>query len=150
MKILLAVDGSTTSNAALDSVARRPWPADTDVEIVTAIQKPIIVGMEPWAATPEYFEQLEKAVKEAGKAVVDAAVKRFGESADKALHVSGQVIEGPASQAIVVEAQKCGADLIVIGSRGLGAWNRLILGSVSSSVVHHANCSVEVVRDRAA
>ena len=44
------------------------------------------------------------------------------------------------------EAEKWGADLIVMGSRGLGAWNRLLLGSVSDSVVHHAKSSVEIVR----
>jgi nucleotide-binding universal stress UspA family protein len=47
---------------------------------------------------------------------------------------------------IVEEAERWGADLIVMGSRGLGAWNRLLLGSVSSAVVHHAKCSVEIVR----
>ncbi len=48
--------------------------------------------------------------------------------------------------AVDEEAERWGADLIVMGSRGLGTWNRLLLGSVSSAVVNHAKCSVEIVR----
>lgn len=147
MKILLAVDGSANSNAAIDAVGRRPWPAGSQVKIITAIQIPITVGIEPWAANPAYFEQLEKAVKESGKSVVEAAVKRLTNAAGNALDINGGVLEGPPSQMIVDEAAQWGADLIVMGSRGLGAWNRLLLGSVSSSVVHHAPCSVEIVRE---
>jgi nucleotide-binding universal stress UspA family protein len=62
------------------------------------------------------------------------------------LKISSKIIEGPPRQVIVDEAEKWGADLIVMGSRGLGAWNRLLLGSVSSAVVYHAKCSVEIVR----
>jgi len=53
---------------------------------------------------------------------------------------------GPAGPAIVKQVDAGGHDLVVMGSRGLGAWSRLLLGSVSSAVVHHAKCSVEIVR----
>lgn len=56
------------------------------------------------------------------------------------------MIEGPPREIIVDEADKWGADLIVMGSRGLGAWSRVLLGSVSNAVVHHAKCSVLIVR----
>lgn len=148
MKILLAVDGSQNSNAAIDVVSRRPWPPNSEVKVVTAIQTPVIVGMEPWAATPAYFDQLDKAVKDNGKAVVDAALKRLTDTAESTLKVCSEVLEGPPAQMIVEEAETWGADLIVMGSRGLGALNRFFLGSVSSGVVHHAKCSVEIVRDR--
>ena len=65
---------------------------------------------------------------------------------DKTLKLSTEIIEGSPRQVIVDEAENWRADLIVMGSRGLGAWNRLLLGSVSSGVVHHAKCSVEIVR----
>jgi nucleotide-binding universal stress UspA family protein len=148
MKILLAVDGSPNSEAAISEVAGRPWPPGSEVRVITAVETPVIVGMEPWAATPVYFEQLEKSVKEGARSVLDAALSKLSTTADKSLKVGGEVLEGPASQMIVDEAQKWGADLIVMGSRGLGAWNRLFLGSVSSAVVHHAKCSVEIVRFR--
>ena len=52
----------------------------------------------------------------------------------------------PALEAVLAEVRESGADLIVIGTRGLNAAQRLILGSVSTNVVHHAHCDVLVVR----
>ena len=146
MKILLAVDGSACSDAAIEEVLRRPWPPQSEVKAITAFETPITVGMEPWAATPTYFDQLEKAVREAAKAVIDGAMKKLKAIQDTTLKISSETIQGPPKQVIVEEAERWGADLILMGSRGLGAWNRLLLGSVSSAVVHHAKCSVEIVR----
>ena len=146
MKILLAVDGSSYSNAAIEEVAHRPWPPQSEVKVITAAELPTMPGMEPWATTSAYFEEMDKAVREGAKSVIDAALLKLTNPQDKTLKVSSEIIPGPSRQVIVEEAERWGADLIVIGSRGLGAWNRLLLGSVSNSVVHHATCSVEVVR----
>lgn len=146
MKILVAVDGSAYSDAAVDEVVHRPWPSQSEVKVITAAETPLMVGMEPWAPSPEYFEQLEKSVREAAKAVIESALLKLKSIEDKTLKISSEIIQGPTRQVIVEEAERWGADLIVMGSRGLGAWNRLLLGSVSSAVVHHAKCSVEIVR----
>lgn len=146
MKILLAVDGSAYSDAALEEVLRRQWPAHSEVRVITAFQLPAVVGMEPWVPAPQYFEQIEGSVREAAEGAKGRALARLREIGDQALEISGDAIQGPAAQVIVEEAERWGADLIVMGSRGLGAWNRLLLGSVSSAVVHHAKCSVEIVR----
>lgn len=145
MKILLAVDGSTYSDAAIDEVLRRPWPARSEVKVITAFETPIMVGMEPWAATPIYFDELDNAVRSAAQAILDGALEKL-KAIKHTLKISSEVIPGPPRQVIIEEAERWSADLIIIGSRGLGAWNRLLLGSVSSAVVHHAPCSVEVVR----
>jgi len=146
MKILLAVDGSAYSDAAIEEVTHRPWPPKSEVRVITAAETPILVGMEPWAASPEYFENLEKLVREAAKAVIESALLKLKTTEDKTLKISSEIIQGPPRQVIVEEAERWNADLVVMGSRGLSTWNRLLLGSVSNSVVHHANCSVEVVR----
>jgi nucleotide-binding universal stress UspA family protein len=146
MKILLTVDGSAYSEAAIEEVGKRPWPPQSEIKIITAAETPLMVGMEPWAISPEYFEELEKSFREAGDAVIRDALKKLKESGDKTSKISTEIIQGPPRQVIVEEAEKWGADLIVMGSRGLGTWNRLLLGSVSSAVVHHAKCSVEIVR----
>jgi nucleotide-binding universal stress UspA family protein len=127
-------------------VQRRPWPLQSEIKVITAAETPTIVGAEAWALPPEYFLQLEKSVCEAAKVVIDGALLRLKSIEDKTLTITGEVIEGPPGRVIVEEAERWGADLIIIGSRGLGAWNRLLLGSVSSAVVHHAKCSVEIVR----
>jgi len=147
MKILLAVDGSVYSDAAVEEVAKRPWPSQSELKVITAAERPLMGGMEPWAAPlPEYFEQLEKSVREAAEAVIEVALLKLKTTDNKTLKIAGKTIQGSPKQVIVEEAESWGADLIVMGSRGLGTWNRLLLGSVSNSVVHHANCSVEIVR----
>ena len=146
MKILLAVDGSQCSDAAIKEVIKRPWPPQSEVRIVSAVEIPMIigVGLEPWPVN--YYEELQKTALDAAKTIIDNAVRKLSEVSDKTLKITREIIGGPPSQVIVEEAQKWGADLIVMGSRGLGAWNRLLLGSVSNAVVHHAKCSVEIVR----
>lgn len=153
MKILLAVDGSAYSDAAVEEIVKRPWPPESEIKVITAVALPIMVGMvgiEPWAASPEYFEPMEKAIRGAAEDVIKQAMAKLNTIDDKTLKISTEIIEGSPSQVIVDEAEKWHADLIVVGSRGLGAWNRLLLGSVSSGVVHHAKCSVEIVRPPAA
>ena len=146
MRILLAVDGSADSDAAIEEVLGRPWPAQSEVRVITAFETPLMVGVEPWAVTPTYFEQLENAARASAKAIVDGALEKLKTIEDKTLTISSDSIQGPPRQVIVEEAERWEADLIIMGSRGLGAWNRLLLGSVSSAVVHHAKCSVEIVR----
>lgn len=148
MKILLAVDGSTYSDVAIEEIVQRPWPSESELKVITAAETPIIVGMEPWAPSPLYFEDMDKSVREAAKVVIDGALEKLNTIEDKTLKISSEIIQGSARQVIVEAAEGWGADLIVMGSRGLGAWNRLLLGSVSSAVVHHAKCSVEIVRRR--
>ena len=146
MKILLAVDGSVCSDAATEELAKRPWPPQSEVKVITAIEIPTPVGMEPWAMSPDYFENLEIAVRKAGQAILDSTLLKLKTNTDKTLKISSEIIQGLPAQVIVDEAEHWGADLIIMGSRGLGMWNRLLLGSVSNAVVHHAKCSVEVVR----
>jgi nucleotide-binding universal stress UspA family protein len=146
MKILLAVDGSVCSHAAVEALAGQPWPPQSEIKVITAGEMPVPVGMEPWAVSADYFEVLDQSVRKAAQAVIDSALLKLKTITDKTLTISSEIIQGPPRQVIVDEAESWGADLIVMGSRGLGAWNRLLLGSVSSAVLHHAKCSVEIVR----
>ena len=146
MKILLAVDGSVCSDAAAQELAKRPWPPDTEVKVITVVEIPAPVGMEPWAMSPDYFENLERTLRQAGQSVLDSTLPKLKTITDKTLKISSEIIQGSPAQVIVDEAKSWGADLIILGSRGLGVWNRLLLGSVSNAVVHHAKCSVEIVR----
>jgi nucleotide-binding universal stress UspA family protein len=146
MKILLAVDGSVCSEAAAQELAKRPWPPQTEVKVITAVEIPTPVGMEPWAMSPDYFENLETAARQAGQAILESTLLKLKTITDKTLKISSEIIQGSPAQVIVDQAESWGADLIIMGSRGLGIWNRLLLGSVSNAVVHHAKCSVEVIR----
>jgi nucleotide-binding universal stress UspA family protein len=146
MKILLAVDGSVYSDAAVEELAKRPWPPQTEVKVINAVPVPIPIGVGPWGVSPDYFEKVEKSLRIAAKTVIEKAVGTLKSITGDTLKVTSEIIQGLPGQVIVEEGENWGADLIVMGSRGLGAWNRLVLGSVSNTVVHHAKCSVEIVR----
>ena len=148
MRILLAVDGSSFSDAAVNEVASRPWPAASEVKVVTAFQVPMIPTPEVWAISDEYLPELERIAREQSQAVVDATVARLAGALDKSVTVAGEVLAGPPREAILDEAERWQADLIVMGSHGYGAWRGLLLGSVSRAVVTEAKCSVEVVHRR--
>ena len=145
MKILLAVDGSTYSDIAIEEVAQRPWPPQSEVKVITAAEAPLL-DMEPWVTTATLIEEMEKAVNQNAQRVIENALQKLNATENKSLKISSAIIQGLPQQVIVEEAEAWKADLIVMGSRGLGAWNRLLLGSVSDNVVHHAKCSVEIVR----
>src|SRR5512138_3110761 len=119
MKILLAVDGSAFSDYAVEEVAHRPWPAGSEIRVITAAEIPVMVGIEPWAASPDYFEQLEKAIRSSAQDVINGALAKLSGNEDRALTISTMIIEGSPGQVIVDEAERWNADLIVMGSRGL-------------------------------
>jgi nucleotide-binding universal stress UspA family protein len=148
MRILLAVDGSPCSEAAVNEVASRVWAVDTEIRVVTAYELPLAPTPESWALPPDYFDKLDRAAREHAESVENAAISTLAGSIDPALKITGSVLPGSPRSVIIEEADRWQADLIVIGSHGYGAWQRFLLGSVSQAVVLHAKCSVEVVRNR--
>jgi len=150
MRVLLAVDGSECSDTAVKEIASRPWPAGTEIKIVSAFQIPLTPTPEAWAIPDDYYEQMEQSVGGHAQAVVDLATRALAKDPDTSVHVESEVLPGSPRAAILEEADRWNADLIVVGSHGYGAWQRFLLGSVSQAVVSHAKCSVEVVRCRPA
>lgn len=146
MRILLAVDGSPCSEAAVDEVATRPWPSNSEFRIVSAFELPLNPTPEVWPISPAYYTEMDRAVSELARKVVDASSSKLKEAFGQSANVTGQILAGPPSSAILEEAERWKADLIIVGSHGYGTWRRLVLGSVSQAVVLHAKCSVEVVR----
>lgn len=146
MRILMAIDGSPCSEAAIHEVALRPWPANSEFRIISAFQIPLNPAPEAWTLQPECYAEMERAEREQAQKAVDVACGELRKAKGESANVSGQVLPGPPQPVILEEADRWKADLIVVGSHGYGTWHRLILGSVSQAVVLHAHCSVEVVR----
>lgn len=148
MKILLATDGSEFSEAAVEAAgsmfSRRK---DISVKIVSAYETPAAIAAEPFSVPADLFQEvvdMERAKSERWTEGAVAAFRSRGESAD--LQVSSCVGLGRPASVIIDVAEEWGADLIIVGSHGSGMWRRATLGSVSDAVVHHAPCSVLVVR----
>ena len=146
MKIILAIDGSAHSKAAVQEIAKRPFADNTKVRIISAYEKTsLTMKMEPMGALRQYHSKLEqKALEAAEKATEEAAIVL--RKKNPSLIVTTKVIRDSPKSAILKEAEKFGADLIIVGSHGAGAIERFLLGSVSHAVSLHAKCSVEIVR----
>jgi nucleotide-binding universal stress UspA family protein len=145
MRIILAVDGSSYSAEAAEAVAARPWPPETVIRVLSAVEDVTPPAAELWYGP---VESLERARQE----MLTHAEWLTTESAES-LRASGLTAEtavrhGDARSIIVDEAKEWDADLIVVGSHGYTGLKRLLLGSVAQSVVSHAPCSVEVVRKK--
>jgi nucleotide-binding universal stress UspA family protein len=132
--VLVAYDGSDSSRRALDETAKlvRNGTAVTVLSVAEPLPR---VGRAPSMLLPEEDELRKRQLAEAReilreRGIEAATVERHGD---------------PAAM-IVDEAESEGADLIVIGTRGLGAGKRLLHGSVSTAVLHHATSNVLVVR----
>jgi nucleotide-binding universal stress UspA family protein len=146
MKVLLAVDGSQYSEAAVKAAATRVWPAQSEIRVVTAYELPPAPTPEVWALSSDYLEKLERTARDQAGAVKEAAMLTLARSLEPSIKITGNILAGAPRSTILEEADHWQADLIVVGSHGYGVWHRLLLGSVSQAVVSHAKCSVEVVR----
>jgi nucleotide-binding universal stress UspA family protein len=149
MRILLAVDGSAHSDAAVDEIVRQHFPADSEIRIISAVEPQLFPGTLAGdaASVSMYYAEVEKAEGEQARVSVDKAAARLGANEHTSrLSVTTDVIFGLPKQVILEEAEAFGADLIVVGSHGQGMLERFLLGSVSQAIALHAKCSVEIVR----
>lgn len=146
MKILLSVDGSDCSMVAVDEVTRLPWPTGSELKVFSVAEMPAPVMTAPLPMPGNYFEQWEKALDDQAVANTAKALARFYDGGGSPIDVTTKSARGNAKEAVIDEAERWGADLIIVGTHGYNAFERLWLGSVSRTVVSHAKCSVEIVR----
>jgi nucleotide-binding universal stress UspA family protein len=134
-RITLATDGSDASAKALEFVLTKFQP---DSSTGKGGRVPIHVSVIHVMSFIKYPE-----LKEAGRRLVEQSVRKL----IKAGFTAEPVCQlGKPAEEIMKVASKQHADLIVMGAKGMGAIARFLLGSVSTRVVQHANCSVLVVR----
>jgi nucleotide-binding universal stress UspA family protein len=147
MNVVVATDGSKFGKWALEWASQLPLAEAPTMKVLhvvdaSAMRAPFLV--QPVVAGTERFIKAEIARMEA------QAKRTKQEAADlmKSLHLRGRVViqRGPIA-ATVVKAATRGIQLVAVGSRGLDALDRFMLGSVSTYVIHHVSCSVLVVRE---
>ena len=148
MKVLLAVDGSDHSAAAIDEIARQHFPPDSRVRVISVVGPPNTLTTYPSDAVDmDIYVRLENAARERARVAVDkAAAALRAREQSRQLNVTTEVLSGSPKRVILEDAEAFGADLIVVGSHGHGMLDRFLLGSVSQAVALHASCSVEIVR----
>jgi nucleotide-binding universal stress UspA family protein len=145
MKILLAIDGSAHSGAALEEVASRRWPAGTEVEVLTVVHSTTPLLLDPaFVIAAVYVDTMQELWRLAPELLAAAAARLRRDNPD--LVLTTKALEGPPRELIVQEAADWGADLIVLGSHGHGPLRQALLGSVAAGVAADAACAVEIIR----
>jgi nucleotide-binding universal stress UspA family protein len=147
MKILIATDGTKQGEAAIAALANFKLSASDEVRVISVVDMAVPLAIDVYGGYLPDTTELEKASRDNANRVLDAAINAAKTiSAESEINVSGEVLYGSPESRIVETAEKMPADLIIVGSHGYNRWERLLLGSVSDSVVHHAPCSVLIVR----
>ena len=147
MKVLLATDGTKYGDAAADMLTNFKLADGDEVKIISVVDMAVPLAIDIYGGYLPDTSEIEKAARENAAKVVEETTARITPSfGGKNVGISNDVLFGSPDSRIVETAEEFGADLIVLGSHGYKRWERLLLGSVSNSVVHHAHCSVLVVR----
>ena len=147
MKILLAIDGSNSGVAASEAVKMFAIGPQDKIKMISIIDVQVPLPIDIYGGyLPDTTELGEIAKANANKVLTETAsrVKSYFPAIE--VQVETDVLFGTPESRIVETAEEINADLIVVGSHGYNRWERLLLGSVSDSVVHHAHCSVLIVR----
>jgi len=144
VRILIGMDQSSDSNAALDVVCSRNWPKGSEAGVLAVVDTVMPIKSE--SAGPAAMKWIEVDDEKNW----DQVREIFEPSAEKlrrvGLHAEVLVRRGNPADEILDEANTWGADCIFVGAKGTRGIDRLLLGSVSSAVSARAHCSVEVVR----
>ena len=143
--IVVGVDGSEHSQHALEWAAREARAHNAPLTVLAVYHAVLAAGS--WSVSPalDPVEALDGGEIEAGRqavlAVAEKALDALGD--ERPAQASVRAVTGlPADELIQASAH---ADLLVVGTRGSGGFARLLLGSVSTQVVHHSHCPVVVV-----
>jgi nucleotide-binding universal stress UspA family protein len=147
VRIIIGIDGSPASKAAVRAVAERNWPAQSQARVVVVDDplEPTVVG----ELIPLVAESVDSSNQEDR-----ARIQKFAQDAAKLvrsanLHASVVIEAGDPKHVLPKVAEKWGANSIFVGATGFSnRFERFLLGSVSAAVAARAHCSVEVVRPR--
>ena len=143
-KILLATDGSDEAAMAAEAAAELSKQSGSEIHVAYVLPAPAqLIGHHLYSA--EMRESLLGAAEREAETFLKERAEQIG--ADGGKLAETHLRSGEPDKEILRLAEELGAGLIVIGSRGLGAVSRALMGSVSESVVRHAHCPVFVVRD---
>jgi nucleotide-binding universal stress UspA family protein len=144
MRVLVAVDGSELAGLAVDLVADLAWPKGSEILVAQAVETGAGLFGGPWPALAMVqTDRIEAEIRDLAKRTVHEARERL---ARPGLRVDAVVLPGRAATAIVDRARHMHADVVVVGSRGHGTIESMLLGSVSAEVVDRAAAPVLVAR----
>jgi len=137
-RIVAGIDGSASSLRALEWAARQAELTDATLEVIAAWEWPSALG---WSSIPNNYDPQQDTRKELESLITPLR------AAHPHLEVTSKIVEGHPAPVLVEESR--GADLLVVGSRGHGAFVGMLIGSTSEHCVANAACPVVVFRGNA-
>jgi len=138
--IVVGVDGSHGAHRALEWAMREAAARHAPLAVITVHQ----VAASGWIVVPVFLPVDEPTVEHARQAAEEAVAKAAAQLGEpQPVPVTVRTVTGFPAQELIEASRD--ADLLVVGSRGRGGFARLVLGSVSDQVMHHAHCPVVVV-----
>jgi universal stress protein A len=140
MRVLIGVDGSDCSDAALRHVMGLPWPAGTTF-LAMSVTTPLFIG--PGEIGPHATTELLKQQEEYHKEIANTAAARLRRAGLETVARTGY---GDPRTVLEETARLEHADLLVVGSHGRSGIKKLLLGGVANHVIAHAPCPVLVVK----
>ena len=150
MKIILATDGTKYGQAAVEMLGKFNLGESDSVKIISVVDMAFPLAIDIYGGYLPDTTELEKAARENAAKIIETTMATLNGFFDsKMVDITSDILFGSPDSRIVETAEESAADLIVIGSHGYKQWERLLLGSISDSVVHHAHCSVLIVRSPA-
>jgi nucleotide-binding universal stress UspA family protein len=138
--IVVGVDGSDDAHRALDWAMKEAAAHQVPLTVLAVHD----VAASPWTGSPIILpadEPLLEQTRRAAEELVTKATTQLGQPQPPSVTV--RVASGLAARELIEASRD--ADLLVVGSRGVGGFARLVMGSVSSQVTHYAHCPVVVV-----
>lgn len=146
MRILITTDGSDFSKAAVEKCCQMVVkPDETAIKIVSVYE--VTLPLDVFPSPTEFSERLETSAREQAESFAEASAALIREFfPDSNIDLTTQISIGAPEQILIETAKEWNADLVVVGSHGRGFWGRMLLGSTTDALVHHAPCSVLVVR----
>jgi nucleotide-binding universal stress UspA family protein len=148
VRIVIGVDGTPSSLAAVREVASRVWPPLSEVQLI-AVNNPLAPTLVGQLIPPitKIIVESNQADREFLIKMLESGSQQLQELQQSGLRVSSDIHEGDPKRVLVQIAEHWDADCIFVGSIGFGnPFERFALGSVSAAVAARAHCSVEVVR----
>ena len=143
-KMLVAFDGSEDSNKAINAACTLGKVLGSKLVILHVYGVAVYAFAGPGGVPPIPIDSLEGAAKARANDVIRAGLQL---AKARGVEASGEILQsGSVVEAIVDYAAKENVQLIVIGTRGMTGFKKMMLGSVSNGVVTHAHCPVLVVR----
>jgi nucleotide-binding universal stress UspA family protein len=144
LRLVIGVDNSAYSNAAVDAVCKREWPTGTEVRLLAVVDA--VMAITPDLSQPSVIKWIEVGDEDNWDQVRQIFEPSTARLRSAGLDAAVMIRRGNPKDEIVTEAEGWGADCIFVGAKGLRGLDRLLLGSVSAAVSARAHCSVEIVR----